>query len=286
MPHSKNSIEIINNEKNPSIKGFIYNYGTRNVILTAPHAQGPSSDLFTGEIAYRVGEKTGAHIFISTISREKLDLNYPSKHARLSQFRIKLQNLVKTLIKEHKNVLVLDIHGMDREDGPDIFVGTLSESTARIEAIHLIMNEFEKEGLEAWLAEFFEPSLIGGDIIASLGHLDEAIDAIQIEINQNHRHIGDTHILTALVNIINHWLKLHRPIWGTGAILKKIAGSKFPIKAKQDLLRSLGGGDTLIQWAKGKHRKVDEIIATIEDKWFPIMNSKELIRVIKKPRMQ
>ncbi len=282
MTHSKNSIEIINNEQNNSIKGFIYHCGTKNVILTAPHAQGPSSDLFTGEIAYRAGEKTGAHIFISTVSREKLDLNYPSKLARISKFRIKLNNLANSLIKEYGNVLVLDLHGMGREDGPDIYIGTLSESTARIEAIHLIINEFEKYGLEAWLAEFFEPSLIGGDIIASLGHLDETIDAIQIEINQNHRHIGETQILTALVNIINHWLKLHRPIWGTGAILRKIAGSKFPIKTRQDLLRNLGGGDTLIQWAKGKHRRVDEIIATIKDKWFPIMSSKQLIRALKK----
>ena len=282
MTRFKNRLETVNKATEDAIKGYIYLPGSRNVVLTAPHAQGPSSDLFTGEIAYRVGERTGAHVFISTLSREKLDLNNPSKRARMSPFRLRLDNLVQILAKEYDKILVVDLHGMDKKEGPDIYLGTLAGTTAKIEVINLLIEEFENEGFEAWLAEFFEPSLNGGDITASMSNLGENIDAVQIEINQKHRQLGNKKILRALVRVINQWNKKYRPVWGTASILRRIAGAKFPIETKQDLIRYLGGADMKIHWAKGKSRKVKDIIDNIEDKWFPVNNSKDLIRSIRK----
>lgn len=282
MSSFKKQLESASKATDDAIKGFIYQAGSINVVLTAPHAQGPSSDLFTGEIAYRVGVRTRAHVFISTLSREKLDLNLPSKLAQISPFRLKLKNLVQSLTKKHSDVLVIDIHGMEKNEGPDIYLGTLAGKTARIEVINLIIEAFEKEGFEAWLAEYFEPSLIGGDITASLSDLGENIDAVQLEIYQKYRQIGDNRIINALVRVITQWNKKYGPVWGTAAILRRITGVKFPIKSKNTLIRYLGGDDMEIHWAKGKRRKVRDIIDPIEEKWFPVNNSKELLRIIRK----
>jgi len=245
----KKQLESASKATDDALKGFIYQAGSINVVLTAPHAQGPSSDLFTGEIAYRVGARTRAHVFISTLSREKLDLNLPSKLTQISPFRLELKKLVQRLTNEHSEVLVIDLHGMEKIEGPDIYLGTLAGKTARIEVINLIIEAFEKEGFEAWLAEYFEPSLIGGDITASLSNLGENIDALQLEINQKHRQIGNTRIINALVRVITQWNKKYGPVWGTASILS---------------------------------RKVRDIIDPIEEKWFPVNNSKELLRIIRK----
>ncbi len=282
MSSFKKQLKIASKTTDNAIKGFIYKAGSINAVLTAPHAQGPSADIFTGEIAYRVGAKTRAHVFISTLSREKLDLNLPSKLAQISPFRLELENLVQRLTKEHSEVLVIDIHGMEKNEGPDIYLGTLAGKTARIEVINLIIEAFEKEGFEAWLAEYFEPSLIGGDITASISDLGENIDAVQIEINQTHRDIGNKQIISALVHVITLWNKKYGPVWGTASILRRITGVKFPIKSKNDFIRYLGGEDVDIHWAKGIRRKVRDIIDPIEDKWFPVNNSRELIQIIRK----
>lgn len=282
VPNFKKQLKIASRTTDDALKGFIYQAGSINVVLTAPHAQGPSSDLFTGEIAYRVGVRTRAHIFISTLSREKLDLNLPSKLAQMSPFRLKLKNLVQSLIKEHNDVLVIDIHGMEKKEGPDIYLGTLAGKTARIEVINLIIETFEKEGFEAWLAEYFEPSLIGGDITASISDLGKNIDAVQIEINQIHRDLGSKKIIHALVQVIIQWNKKYGPVWGTASILRRITGVKFPIISKTLLIQYLGGEDKEIHWAKGKPLKVRDIINPIDDKWFPVNNPKELIHIIRK----
>ena len=227
MASFKKQLETANKTTDETIKGFIYKAGVKNVVLTAPHAQGPSADLFTGELAYRIGERTGAHVFISTLSREKLDLNLPSKLAKMSPFRLELSKRVQLLSREYKDVLAIDLHGMEKNEGPDIYLGTLDGATAKIEVINLIIEEFEENGFETWLAEFFEPSLIGGDIIASLGTLGNNIHAIQIEINLKHRQIGNKKILNALVRVINQWNKKYGPIWGTASILRRIDGAKF-----------------------------------------------------------
>ncbi len=282
MSNLKKKLEIASKTTDEALKGFIYQAGSTFVVLTAPHAQGPSSDLFTGEIAYRVGAITRAHVFISTLSREKLDLNLPSKLAQISPFRLELKNLVQRLTKEHSDILVIDLHGMEKDEGPDIYLGTLAGKTARIEVINLIIETFEKEGFEAWLAEYFEPSLIGGDITTSISALGENIDAVQIEINQIHRDLGSKKIIYALVQVITQWNKKYGPVWGTASILRRITGVKFPIKNKNALIRYLGGEDMEIHWAKGKRRKVRDIIDPIKDMWFPVKNSKELIQIIRK----
>jgi len=280
----KKSLKSVNTPQIEEITGFIYRIGTKNVVITAPHAQGPSSDLFTGEIAYKVGERTGAHVLISTVSRDKLDLNYPSDQARMSPFRSELKNLVQHLVDEYEEVLVVDLHGMDKKDGPDIYLGTLAGTTARIRVINFIIEEFETEGLEVWLAEYFEPSLIGGDIISSIGNLGETIDAVQIEINQQNRQLGNKKLLHALVQVITQWIKKYGPVWGTAAILRRITGVKFPIETKPDLTRLLGGKDSNIHWAKEKRWKVKEIVDSIEDECLPIKSSKRLIQIIKNIR--
>ncbi|MFX0208551.1 MAG: N-formylglutamate amidohydrolase [Candidatus Hodarchaeota archaeon] len=282
MSSFKKQLEIASKTTDDALKGFIYLTGSIYVVLTAPHAQGPSSDLFTGEIAYRVGVRTRAHVFISTLSREKLDLNLPSKLAQISPFRIELKNLVQKLIKENSNVLVIDLHGMEKIEGPDIYLGTLAGKTARIEIINLIIEAFEKEGFEAWLAEYFEPSLIGGDITASISDLGENIDAVQIEINQKHRDLGSKKIIHALVQVITQWNKKYGPVWGTASILRRLTGVKFPINSKNTLIRYLGGKDMEIHWAKGKRRKVRDIVDPIEEKRFPVNTSKEIIQIIRK----
>ncbi|MFQ5818526.1 MAG: N-formylglutamate amidohydrolase [Candidatus Heimdallarchaeota archaeon] len=282
MSSFKKQLEIASKTTEDALKGFIYQAGSIYVVLTAPHAQGPSSDLFTGEIAYRVGAITRSHVFISTLSREKLDLNLPSTLAQISPFRLELKTLIQRLINEHSEVLVIDIHGMEKYEGPDIYLGTLAGKTARIEVINLIIEAFEKEGFETWLAEYFEPSLIGGDITASISALGENIDAVQIEINQTHRDLGSKKIIHALVQVITQWNKKYGPVWGTASILRRITGVKFPIKSKNTLIRYLGGDDMEIHWAKGKRRKVRDIIDPIEEKWFPVNNPKDLIRIIRK----
>lgn len=281
MSNFKKKLEFASKATDDTIKGFIYQLGSINVVLTAPHAQGPSSDLFTGEIAYRVGVKTRAHVFISTLSRQMLDLNLPSKLAQISPFRLELEKLIQKLTKKHSDILVIDLHGMEKKNGPDIYLGTLAGKTSRIEVINLIIEALEKEGFETWLAEYFEPSLIGGDITASISNLGENIDAVQMEINQMHRNLGGKKIIPALVEVITQWNKKYGPVWGTASILRRIRGVKFPIKSKKSLIKYLGGRGMEIHWAKGKRRKVRDIIDPIEDKWFPLYNSKELIHIIK-----
>ena len=200
---SSNSVE-----KNILIlKGFIETTGDIPVLLTAPHAMGPRADLLTGEIAYRVATETGAYALIATVSRE--DKDYNRAKWRDTPFRKRIQEIIADLLKTHSEVLLLDIHGMEKPitsfDEITVLFGTAGGVTIDVDYIDMLREELEAKGIHGEYAFMEAPQYMGGDIVSHHGKPSRGVHAAQLEIAAKNRQLGERDLIDAVVNFIRRF---------------------------------------------------------------------------------
>ncbi|MFQ5976921.1 MAG: N-formylglutamate amidohydrolase [Candidatus Heimdallarchaeota archaeon] len=263
-----------------SIQGYIFLKGRNNILLSAPHSQGPSADNFTGEIAFRVGKKTESGVIAATISRERLDYNRAS--ARNSPFRFQLKEEVFRLQKKFQTALLLDIHGVAaRPAGPSVYVGTQFGRTASPRVIDLILDAFWSVDVDAVLASLGDPSLMGGDIVGSLGNPMEGRHCVQLEIDQRHRSIGfGEEIIRGLLSVVKRWEETFPTAVGISAILHRLRGVRYPIDSLETLILLLSRGGNTISISRSSSTEIEELRKFMEAASFPIPSSRELMRAL------
>lgn len=162
-------------------EGYTEIEGEIPILLTAPHAQPPQSDLCTGLIARLVAEKSGCHALIAEISRVKVDLN--TSKGLNHPFRKRIDELVNKGVK-----YILDIHGSKKEPPRlQIELGTASFRTARRETIDLINAALKKYGFEVGTDTFLKGEKAKGNIIQTHSNLEQGIECVQIEIRRDLR---------------------------------------------------------------------------------------------------
>ncbi|OQX56631.1 MAG: hypothetical protein B5M53_00385 [Candidatus Cloacimonas sp. 4484_209] len=176
---------------------LVYGYkevrGIIPVLLTAPHAQSPNADLYTGEIVKKLANNTGAWGLISTISRNEIDYN--RAEGRETPFRMRIDDL----IRRGKIKYILDIHGMKERNLGDVELGTKMGTSASEEFISKLKETFEKEGIECTIERI---GFTGGDIIEY--HSDPPfVEAVQIEISRTLRE----HQRKKIVEILSRFIK-------------------------------------------------------------------------------
>lgn len=109
LENNKNGFKI--NEKN-----FVYKIGEIPILLSAPHAvkqfrekKEKASDYLTGALAIYLAQKCNCSYFVRTFN-DNDDPNYP-----LETTLYKIENdylkTLKKFIEEHKQFLIIDIHG-------------------------------------------------------------------------------------------------------------------------------------------------------------------------------
>ncbi len=190
-----------------TLKGFIETPGDIPVLLTAPHAMGPRADLLTGEIAYRVAIETGAYALIATVSRE--DKDYNRAKWRDSPFRKRIQELIADLLETHSEVLLLDIHGMEKPitsfDEITVLFGTAGGVTIDVDYMDMLREELEVKEIHSEYAFMEAPQYMGGDIVSHHGRPSIGVHAAQLEIAAKNRQLGERDLIDAVVNFIRRW---------------------------------------------------------------------------------
>ncbi|MFX1464957.1 MAG: histone [Promethearchaeota archaeon] len=190
-----------------TLKGFIEIPGDIPVLLTAPHAMGPRADLLTGEIAYRVAIEVGAYALIATVSRE--DKDYNRAKWRDTPFRKRIQEIITDLLKTHSEVLLLDIHGMEKPitsfEEITVLFGTSGGVTIDVDYIEMLREELEARGIKGEYAFMEAPQYMGGDIISYHGKISRGVHAVQLEIAAKNRKLGERDLIDAIVNFIRRW---------------------------------------------------------------------------------
>ena len=178
-------------------KRVIYGYkeikGMIPVLLTAPHAQSPNADLYTGEIVHKLSEETGAWGLISTISRNEIDYN--RVEGRETPFRKRIDDL----IEKGKVKYILDIHGMKERGLGDVELGTKMGTSASPDFISKLKEAFEKEGIECNIEHI---GFTGGDIIEYHSN-PPFVEAVQIEISRTLRE----YYREKIVDILSRFIK-------------------------------------------------------------------------------
>ena len=162
------------------------------VLVTAPHATPPNSDMYTGEIVQKLAEKTGAWGLVSTISRNEIDYN--RVWGRGTPFRKRINDL----IKKRKIKYILDIHGMKDRGLGDVELGTKMGTSASPDFISKLKEAFEKEGIKCNIESI---GFTGGDIIEYHSN-PPFVEAVQIEISRTLREYHREKIVDVLSKFI------------------------------------------------------------------------------------
>jgi N-formylglutamate amidohydrolase len=122
-------------------QGSFVNYraasGLVNVVLDAPHAARPSSDLHTGSIVQQAADRLACHVVVGLVSRTVADLNRaPTESSRgaVSEYRQFLEQAVMAAGldpdgKLTRDFLHLSIHGMKDREEYDFELGTRDGET-------------------------------------------------------------------------------------------------------------------------------------------------------------
>ncbi len=279
MNLNQESLQFDDKNFESSIKGYIFFQGKNNVLLSAPHAQGPSADNFTGELAFQIAKLTNSGAIIGTISREKIDYNRAT--SRDSPFRQFLSQEISRLHRKYRSTILLDIHGVAARGGPSTYIGTQFGKTASPEVFDMILETFWALDVDAALASIVDPSLIGGDIIGEVGNPKDGIHAIQIEIDQRHRELGEgNEIIQGLILIIKKWIQKHPTVVGMPAVLQRLKGIQYPIDNVKILLDFLSREGETIPLAKNKFLKNENLGSFLGLSNFPILTPSELLKTL------
>ncbi len=183
------------------LRGYVEVRGTRPILLTAPHAQGPGADVFTGEIAWWVAQISGCYALIGTVSRksrlpgEDRPADYNREWARDTPFRRRISEL----IEEHGIRFIVDLHGMESDPvRPEIDVGALGGEAAQGELVSKIVERLEECGFDVG----FEQEFCGGDILEY--HCDgERVQGIQLELSDELRELDEYRGILAVLVVVN-----------------------------------------------------------------------------------
>ena len=116
-------------------QGFYEILGEGVVLLTAPHAAGPTADLLTGDIVEGVAQQSGCPGLVGNISRERMDLN------RAQAFDSGFRESIESLSQKNGIRLILDIHG---KNSTGVEVGTAVGETASKETIEIVLRCLSK----------------------------------------------------------------------------------------------------------------------------------------------
>jgi len=190
---SSSAVYLRKKRRSVQVYGYKEVRGIIPVLLTAPHAQSPNADLYTGEIVKKLANNTGAWGLISTISRNEIDYN--RAEGRETPFRMRIDDL----IRRGKIKYILDIHGMKERNLGDVELGTKMGTSASEEFISKLKETFEKEGIECTIERI---GFTGGDIIEY--HSDPPfVEAVQIEISRTLRE----HQRKKIVEILSRFIK-------------------------------------------------------------------------------
>ncbi|WP_456482034.1 N-formylglutamate amidohydrolase [Methanopyrus sp.] len=183
-----------------SINGYMELTGTRPVLITAPHAQGPGADVFTGEIAWKVAQVTGAHALVATVSRRaKLEDGNPADYNREWARDTPFRRRIDELIRRYGIRFIVDVHGMESDPvRPDVDLGALGGRSAKGKLVSKIVKRLEEAGFDVG----FEQEFQGGDILEY--HCDgERVQGVQLELSEELRELGEYRALQAVLVVVN-----------------------------------------------------------------------------------
>ncbi len=183
------------------LRGYVEVRGARPILLTAPHAQGPGADVFTGEIAWWVARIAGCHALIATVSRrsrlpgEDRPADYNREWTRDTPFRRRISEL----IEEHGIRFIVDLHGMESDPiRPEVDVGALGGEAARGELVAKVVERLEECGFDVG----FEQEFCGGDILEY--HCDgKRVQGLQLELSEELREIDEYRGILAVLVVVN-----------------------------------------------------------------------------------
>ncbi len=182
------------------INGYIELTGTRPVLITAPHAQGPGADVFTGEIAWKVAQATGAYALVATVSRRaKLEDGNPADYNREWARNTPFRRRIDELIKRYGVRFIIDVHGMESDPvRPDVDLGTLGGRSVKGKLVSKIVKRLEEAGFDVG----FEQEFQGGDILEY--HCDgERVQGVQLELSEELRELGEYRAVQAVLVVVN-----------------------------------------------------------------------------------
>ncbi|WP_457615405.1 N-formylglutamate amidohydrolase [Methanopyrus sp.] len=196
------NLELENGKVNAqmNISGYIEFTGTRPVLITAPHAQGPGADVFTGEIVLKVAQVTGVYALVATISRRaKLEDGSPADYNREWTRDTPFRRRIDELIENYGIRFIIDVHGMESDPvRPDVDIGTLGGRSAKGKLVSKIVNRLEEAGFDVG----FEQEFQGGDILEY--HCDgERVQGVQLELSEELRELGEYRAIQAVLTVVN-----------------------------------------------------------------------------------
>lgn len=173
-------IEEMNNYENNLIttnKSYIYKTGQIPVILTAVHisAQIEAGDIkpaepYTGSIAQYVGDKTNCFYLI-----KPLDNGVDANHTLDNEF----QTFLSKEIWSNGIVLLIDLHGSDKEREYDVEIGTLHDMTCEKDILTSLEITLRRHRLRN--IKYNEP--FSGGAITKYIYMHNSMSVIQLEIN-------------------------------------------------------------------------------------------------------
>jgi N-formylglutamate amidohydrolase len=177
-------------------QGFYEILGEGVVLLTAPHAGGPTADLLTGEIVEGVAVQSGCPGLVGNTSRENMDLN------RAQAFDTGFRESIETLTQKNGLRLILDIHGKETRG---VEIGTADGKTASKEttdvAVRCLSRYFQVEVNKKY------KGLRHGSIITTHHRKDPQgsylVEAIQMEFGLKERSTSRSKTVNGLAEIVN-----------------------------------------------------------------------------------
>ncbi len=176
--------------------GFYEILGEGVVLLTAPHAGGPTADLLTGEIVEGVALQSGCPGLVGNTSRENMDLN------RAQAFDTGFRESIETLTQKNGVRLILDIHGKETRG---VEIGTADGETASKEttdvALKCLSRHFQVEVNKKY------KGLKHGSIITTHSRKDPQgsyiVEAIQMEFGLRERSTTRNKAISGITEIVD-----------------------------------------------------------------------------------
>jgi len=177
-------------------QGFYEILGQGVVLLTAPHAAGPTADLLTGEIVEGVALQSGCPGLVGNISRQNMDLN------RAQAFDTGFRESIDTLTQKNGVRLILDIHGKETRG---VEIGTADGKTASKETTEIVVKGLSRH-FHVDVNKKYK-GLKHGSIITTHSRKDPQgsflVEAIQMEFGLNERSKSRNKTVSGIAEIVN-----------------------------------------------------------------------------------
>ncbi|GEM_PF-2345542 len=173
------------------IPGYRYIPGTLPVILTAPHASPPQSDINTGKLALVIAKRTSAYALISNLPRFIADPNRVL--GRVWPFR----RILEQLIAKRKIKLIIDLHTSSSTREHLVEIGTWYGFSIPKKYLDMLMQIFDSNDVTYGTNSRF----VGGDITFYHSNIP-LVSTVQLEISGEATRRDLRRIIRALVKFI------------------------------------------------------------------------------------